>query len=302
MSSTTQQIYKKAAFTIIELLTVMSIIVILFGMLVPAFNQVRRHAKNVRQNGQFHAIDSALDMFSNDFEGYPDSSDSDSTPHYCGAMKLAEALVGYDLLGFNPDSPFNGDITAVYEQASGPYPPAATPDNPDPDIINNIRKRKGPYIDVKGVNPTSLENLYINPGSYYDPKCVVLTDEFPRVRGLDPALTSQRYGMPILYYRANTSNAKHNPNPSSDAELAENIYNYEDNEHLINLGVAQNEGTKPPLDSITDPNGVAVFYDKTKDKNITAVSRPHNPETYILISAGFDGLYGTDDDIFNFEK
>ena len=29
--------------------------------------------------------------------------------------------------------------------------------------------------------------------------------------------------------------------------------------------------------------------------------RPCNPDTYILISAGFDGVYGTGDDIVNYE-
>jgi hypothetical protein len=29
-------------------------------------------------------------------------------------------------------------------------------------------------------------------------------------------------------------------------------------------------------------------------------AQPYNPDTYILISAGRDGLYGTEDDIKNF--
>ena len=33
-----------------------------------------------------------------------------------------------------------------------------------------------------------------------------------------------------------------------------------------------------------------------------AGNRPYRADSYILMSAGFDGLYGTKDDVFNFEK
>ena len=101
---------KKAAFTIVELLTVMSIIVILIGLLVPALNQVKKFAKDVKQKAQLHAISVALEFFNGQFEAYPDSSatDVDGVP-YCGAMKLAEAMVGKDLLGFNPASVFKSN-------------------------------------------------------------------------------------------------------------------------------------------------------------------------------------------------
>jgi len=46
---------KKAGFTIVELLTIMSIIVILIGLLVPALNMVKRYAKRVNQKNQFQA-------------------------------------------------------------------------------------------------------------------------------------------------------------------------------------------------------------------------------------------------------
>ena len=53
----------KAAFTIIELLTVISIIVILVGLIGPSLNMVRRYAKRVKQKAQFHTIDGSIELF-----------------------------------------------------------------------------------------------------------------------------------------------------------------------------------------------------------------------------------------------
>jgi len=39
-----------------------------------------------------------------------------------------------------------------------------------------------------------------------------------------------------------------------------------------------------------------------RNDEITTASRPYRTGSFILISAGKDGLYGTDDDIFNFNK
>ena len=65
---------KKAGFTIVELLTVMSIIVILLSLLLPSLNIVRRHARVVGQKNQFRNIDSGLILYESDFDEYPDSS------------------------------------------------------------------------------------------------------------------------------------------------------------------------------------------------------------------------------------
>ncbi len=43
-----------------------------------------------------------------------------------------------------------------------------------------------------------------------------------------------------------------------------------------------------------------VFYKAITNDKVTATPRPHNEDGYILMSAGWDGLYGTKDDVFNF--
>lgn len=64
------------AFTIVELLTVMAVIALLIGLLVPALALVKDRAKDIQQRAQFHAISSGLEMFKADFGDYPDSKDN----------------------------------------------------------------------------------------------------------------------------------------------------------------------------------------------------------------------------------
>lgn len=89
MKSIVKQSNSKAAFTIVELLTVMSIIVILIGLLVPALNKVRQFAYEVKQKAQFHSIDTAMELFNSEFDGYPDSDALDPDGQsFCGVKAL----------------------------------------------------------------------------------------------------------------------------------------------------------------------------------------------------------------------
>jgi len=300
MKPITKQSDKKTAFTIIELLTVMSIIIILIGLLVPSLNMVKRYAKEVRQKAQFHSIEAALELFSGGWDGYPPSDaldDSSSPQDYCGAMKLCEAMVGQDLMGFHPESHFRADCT---NGTSGYY----LYDNPpgsglSPDAATNLKARKT-YLQQTS-DAYKLWHLYGKGNtSPFDEELYVLCDVYNRVKH---KVTGKGIGMPILYYKANTLNIKHDPNVASPPTATNDngyIYNYKDNDELVHLAAVQS-GIAHPLDGTT-----TNFYVVTRDKRISLQSdgngRPYRPDSYILISAGFDGIYGTDDDIFNFEK
>ena len=105
--------------------------------------------------------------------------------------------------------------------------------------------------------------------------------------------TGKRVGMPILYYKANTSNTAHDyTNPDNP----DNIYDYRDNQELVGLGKPWDPtGTGHMLS--TDPD---KFYESTWNESITSIARPYRMDSFILLSAGFDGEYGTPDDVFNF--
>jgi len=299
MKSNVKQSNREAAFTIVELLTVMSIIVILIGLLVPALNKVKQYAYDVKQKAQFHSIEAALELFNSEFDGYPPSDALDPPPDrssYCGAMKLCEAMMGRDLMGFHPDSIFRAN--GLSGLGTDLYPPQSA----GIAYTNSLSARKGPYLPLENANAYQLMDLYENVGPYAGEN-LVLCDVFRRVTHLQ---TGKKVGMPILYYKANTANIQHDvDNPDNP----QNIYDYRDNHDLVKLG----KPFDPPPDGgrhrlAIDPGnpveGYRFYMNTTNDMvlaTVRAAVRPYRADTYILISAGSDGEYGTPDDICNFD-
>jgi type II secretory pathway pseudopilin PulG len=287
---------KKTAFTIIELLTVMSIIVILIGLLLPSLNMVKRYAKVVTQKNQLRNIDAGLQAFEIDFKEYPDSGALDASPtpaQYCGAMKLAEAMAGQDGLGFNPDSTFTADDGSGDTEL---YPPSqGAPGSWPAWYVENLRNRRE-FLEGKDIQICSLDDLYASASGFtYTDEVALLCDVFKRNNLRNSK--GEKLGMPILYYKADSSKLAHDVNVP---DYSGNIYNYKDNHQLLGLGLPWDQATMPPLFQVgSDPEG-QVFYKKTLDKSALPIERPHNKDSYILISAGWDGVYGTRDDVFNF--
>ncbi len=281
---------KRTGFTIIELLTVMSIIVILIGVLVPALSKVRRFAKKVKQMTQIHSIETAIELFNTETDGYPPSGALDGTGQfYSGAMKLCEAMMGQDLLGFHSDSSFRADgmdSAGVRDL----YPPTPNSDN------LNARIEGGSFLQLDNANAYRLADIYGSgqTGSFRE-DAFVLCDVYA-----DDVRTGMKVGMPILYYKAETSNNLHDPNSMPTLQDSNgNIYNYWDNQELVTLGKPW-EGTSQTSTPHNLEN-VDRFYWNTRNDQITAVRRPYKAEEFILISAGFDSEYGTADDICNFD-
>ena len=298
MKSNVKQSNREAAFTIVELLTVMSIIVILIGLLVPALNQVKRYAYEVKQRAQLKSIDTALELFNSEFDGYPDSDALDpDVVSYCGAMKLCEAVMGRDLMGFHPDSIFRS--SGLGSSGINLYPPQST----GLAYTNSLSARKGPYLPLDNANAYQLMDLYEETGPYAPGENFVLCDVFRRVTHLQ---SGKKVGMPILYYKANTARTLHD---IDDPTNSQNIYDYTDNHDLVMLG----KPFDPPpnggrhrlaVDPSSPTPGHRFYMNTTNDKllaSLAAAVRPYRADTFILISAGSDGEYGTPDDITNFD-
>lgn len=277
--------YTACAITIIELLVTIAIIGMLMGILTPILRSVRKRAKETNQRAQLHSISLGLEMFRRDDGEYPPSDDPGllTNKSYCGAQKLAEALLGRDLRGFHPASGFRLADKALY----------------DANLPHNLTDRRRLYIDKDCANVQRLDEVYDsnNPdfSRFVEPN-YVLCDVFGRITNLT---TNKVSGMPILYYAANTSNNAHDV---SDPDNPRNIYNYEDNEALLKLGKPP-RGVPEDHQLIYDVNGPnpGKFYGYTRNEDIP-YSAPFRASSYILITAGMDGIYGTRDDICNFNK
>lgn len=326
MNRKAEQLNRRAGFTIIELLTVMSIIIILISIMVPSLNRVKRYALQVKQKKNFTAIDAGLTMYNAEFDGYPESSQMDRPTGgvpYCGAMRLAEAMVGQDVLGFHPQSHFYQKGTT-----DGAAPISGTPldsggndlyparrlvnllaDPTVPDAAQKLvieaseRERKGLYLTRENANVYVMGELFADYTTFGTDaySLPVLCDVYANVPN---RRTGRNVGTPILYYKANARSKSFETAPATPAL---NIYNHLDNIDLLSLQVPWMTGKYHPMSptgGIT-PDGVAtdpfVFYTAIWNKKIS-VPKPFNSDSYILISAGFDGLFGTKDDVFNFEN
>jgi hypothetical protein len=209
-------------------------------------------------------------------------------------------MMGWDLLGFHTDSVY-------WTDGSAPDPLTGTTRFIyDPD---DLSARKGPFLPLESASARRLKDVYDTNIGPFNPDSYVLCDVFTR-----KLPNGVKAGMPILYYKANTANSLHlysfsggrfmPPDPINNMG---NIYNYHDNQALIGLGKPWEMGVSSSHKLFEDPTALTPeepglrFYMNTKNDMITKPWRPFKAESYILISAGNDGEYGTADDVCNFD-
>ena len=312
---------KTKAFTLIELLVVIAIIAMLVGILSVGLRQVKIFATNLKQKGEFHGMEVSIALFQNDFENYPDSAvvenTGGTTPYVCGAQRLAEAMEGRDEQGFHPKSKWHPDL----EDAANPLYNIP--------VNDTTKKRKPVYFELKHSGLYTPEELWGtgNAGSLQEDQCPVITDVFVRNEADDPYnQIDEKVGAPVLYFKADSTKRfrMDDSNEPETATLAGEeyiswIYNFDDNLDLLRLPWLRDPTTDTvPVDSIY-PHYAArddypdvtekpeLFYQiitqreqDLDDDGTMDHFRPYNKDTYILISAGWDGLYGTKDDLTNY--
>ena len=249
-----------------------------------AVDSVRRpglnRRRNILQKAQFNAINAATELFNNEFDRYPPSDANDPAGQpYCGAMKLAEALIGRDQQGIHARSAYRVD---------GLDPNGLKPLYPPKPDVANLKLRKGPFVMAKNANAYRLVDIYGkgNTGPFPE-DTLVLCDCYRRAQ---PG--GAKTGMPILYYRANSTGDTHDVNHPDNPQ---NIYHYQDNQSLVLLG---RPGKPGGVHALADPKR---FYQNTQSGESRATPEPYRRDSFILISAGSDGEYGTADDICNFD-
>lgn len=319
------------AFTIIELLVVVAIIVLLIGLLVPSLSAARAHARNVRTRATLKSVADGLEMFVGENPedtrrtgGYPPSEAAEDeaetgTQLIFGAQWMVRYLVGKDLKGYVPKRHVPADLLT-------PPPPAGWAqknwyDDPENNYVSQV-PRAGPYLQPDGL---TLEEPSKLPGAPETPPpgC--------DARTLRQLVALDAWGYPILYYAAN---ARYADRPDATIASREGtrpgIYTMKDN--ALFTGMKEGSPVYPAWDLNlfggderyrlaefgTDPPTVAslkaaaaagqthIFPYYVLSKNVWESSGqqsavPYRKSAYLLITAGRDGIYGTKDDVTNFE-
>ena len=295
----------RTGFTLIEMLTVLAIITILIGLLIPALNMVRHMAKNTQERSQISVVSLGLEAWNQDFGSYPDSNEypggSGINASYTGAQKLAEAMVGRDLRGFNKSEDL-ALATGNYNTENGDYYLANGTYTPD-EIKANLERRLNPFLDIERARVYKVSSSRTGEVGLFDrtnpmqlaTDSVTICDVFDRLSVTLADGTVVRTGMPLLYFRANP------------AGTLSNVYDYYDfGDNYAMIQAAQNSaGLTGGFLSNPDPIQAAQeFYRFIQNPRVaggnSTSTYPYKADSYILISAGYDGIYGTSDDITNF--
>ena len=298
------------AFTLIELLVVISIIAMLIAILSVGLRKVKIVATNLKQKGEFHGMDISLELFQTDFNFYPDSALIDGgSNETCGAQRLAEAMEGRDERGFHAKSKWHPDL----ETAAGLtlY---------DIATVDTSKERKPVYFELKHSGLYTPADLWGSgdTGTLEGDECPVITDVFVRNRVTTVAGDTLKVGSPVLYFKADPtkrfrSDRSNNPVTATIAgkEYLNWIYNFDDNLQILQqnwlreiLEPTPTAGLdihyKDPKDAAKD--NAQFFYEilTQRQDTTTGFYKPYNKDTFILISAGWDGIFGTKDDLTNF--
>ncbi len=309
---------RRSAFTLVELLTVMAIIVILIGILTPALSESRNRAIKTAIRAQINALSVGLESFRNDQGEYVPSNPvqfanvqampdpemalwevGSSGQPLQGANLLVDAMVGRDFLGYDPRVQRLGATGGVYDRWNA----------------NNDRRQ--PYISVDGVDVTSeTEPPEDREGQYQLDATMQLID------GIRVPVFRDKFGWPILYYRANPTVTQNTPIIQTVAGqlVSDGVYDGQDNAQFtsymgagVNPHEIQDANMGLPVANYTNggdrlTNMFAEFirsfrattYDPNNPVDIQ-FPRPVKSDRFIILSAGRDGAYGTLDDVANFE-
>ena len=285
-----------------ELLVVIAIIMMLIGILVPGMQGVKKIAKNLEQKSLFHNLDIGLETYRNEFGDFPRSEvEEKGGLYYTGAQHLAEAMVGRDSRGFESSQAGKWQWPGQQPSADfGLYTSGETPIGK-----KSLARRKPLYFNLKDTGAFTPGELYGGSGTgdvvseVSGQRAPVIADMFYRKKIVSANSESVKVGSPILYYKANTNSKSFFKDLSTTTrtDYEKWRFNYNDNMQITDPDLAI--GLPTMMDAkVSHDMDAANFYKSISDLN-APFDRALNENTYILISAGYDGIYGTKDDVTN---
>jgi prepilin-type N-terminal cleavage/methylation domain-containing protein len=243
-----------------------------------------------------------------------------------GAGLLVWALGGADESGTAGFRTFASSSTFWGEDTHAVFPDGAYSRYPNNHSNAELRgqianARSGPYVDLSKVRVSQIREVPANSRIYRFeiPAEVSARGGADSLRDYPMALDA--FGYPILYYRADPAGRAivDERNDGDPYRLTSNerrgIYHWADNGplvdgddrlrlrggvdgHVLQAGyVAAGVSTS---DVLSEQQYRGKFVRYITNPNIMARPEPQRPDSYLLISAGADGVYGTADDVTNF--
>ncbi|NNM88129.1 MAG: prepilin-type N-terminal cleavage/methylation domain-containing protein [Phycisphaerae bacterium] len=284
---------RSAAFTLVELLVVVSIIALLLGLLLPAILWAQKDAYITATEADMHALSLGLDQYHADFGMYPNSSIVDGTtgayggaiPEGAGYEVMAEALLGFlpgQLDGAPASDPgYTSSATVTLNQTQG-------------FAMKPYKKVYGPYMSVTATNIFMVAGTSAtSPAQYY------FTDAFGQ------AATTNAQLLPILYFSANTNPAgttkSGNTSPTIFGDYYTNSSGSADVPGIFNAGDDNNPpgptAGAVPASLAPGPGFLNLIGNTSQDNLVDTGETITGSDGYLLVSAGPDGAYFTADDI-----
>jgi prepilin-type N-terminal cleavage/methylation domain-containing protein len=307
---------RSAGFTLVELLVVIAIIGLLIAIALPGFRGARIAAKKTATQAVIASIEAGLQQYREERalgNTYPPSASdsvrdgdgftlikdpvetSGADVRITGASLIVYGLAGADLQGTRGFKRVSGYSTWAESMnaestSKGLYDPTISPPWPD----------YGPFVGANALDRVEF---------------LVGLEKFP-IGSLDFPLTAQEqvqrvfvddFGGPILYYRARPAAKRMVTQPG----VAIGVYDFRDNMQLTRYEGSRLRTTRYFQQADFGAEGAfdGFILDEKASPRIgpdetdpVAIDRPVNPDDCLLISAGPDLLFGTQDDVVNWTK
>jgi len=154
---------KRSAFTLIELLTVIAIIAILMGLLLPALNAAKNAARKAQAKNDITTLVGAVKSFFTDYGVYPIDPQAESTPQDLEYGASGETH-NQDIINVLRADTQSADTLS----ASGSSPVSV---NPRMTVYLDVPLVKDNTSPKSGLSSISTQGPYSNHkgGDYYDP-------------------------------------------------------------------------------------------------------------------------------------
>ena len=275
----------RRGFTLVEMLTVIAIIVLLAGMLLPAVAEAQRKVYQYASRSQIRSIETAINAFKQDWREYPNSNNPGM--FWDGGAVLYRAIAATFSVGGGPSyGPYYARSDDELSTSINPnwFSPLAV--SPLPGTIPAATN--SPYILDR--IPPGMPVLYWKSFSGRPSGLNVFLWE-------DCALTLVR---PSTQLQNHTTPAVGNPPaPGSPWALPSPSPHGRANFYLGRVSRANEAGTVwaeyPRWGCMGPEKGDGT------DFNANPLARPSREGSFMLVSPGLDRKYGTHDDVRNYE-